>query len=78
MIAMLPYSPHTCNPDDVLAAQKQMRMVNWFCSDIQVRGEYPRYANRFFAENGISIQWNQGTRRSCGRARWTSTPSATT
>ena len=35
-------------------------MVNWFCSDIQVRGEYPSYANRFFAENGISIQMEPG------------------
>lgn len=56
MIAILPYYPHTCNPDDVLAAQQQMRMVNWFCSDIQVRGEYPSYSNRYFSENGISIR----------------------
>ena len=60
MIAQLPYYPHTCNPDDVLAAQQQMRMVNWFCSDIQVRGGYPSYSSRFFAENNISVQMEPG------------------
>ena len=29
MIGFLGYYPHTCNPDDVLAAQNQMQMVDW-------------------------------------------------
>lgn len=29
--------PFTCNPEDVLATQKEMRIMNWFCSDVQVR-----------------------------------------
>lgn len=47
--------PLTCNPDDVLEAQKQNRIVNWFASDVQVRGYYPSYAKRFFKENNIEL-----------------------
>lgn len=47
--------PYTCNPTDILECQKNMRIMNWFCSDVQVRGEYPTYMERFFAENNIHI-----------------------
>ena len=47
--------PLTCNPDDVIATQKEMQMMNWFCSDIQIRGIYPYYADRYFEEKGIRI-----------------------
>lgn len=60
MIGFLGYYPHTCNPDDVLAAQQQMQMVNWFSSDIQLRGYYPSYSNRYFQENNISVQFAEG------------------
>lgn len=60
MICFLTQYPATCNPDDMLAYQKEMRMKNWFCSDIQVRGYYPSYAERFFRENGISVQMEKG------------------
>lgn len=60
MIAFLPDYPYTCNPDDVLAAQSHMRMVNWFCSDVQVRGSYPSYSRRFFKENNVEIQMEPG------------------
>jgi 6-phospho-beta-glucosidase len=52
--------PYTCNPDDILEAQKQMQITNWFCSDVQVRGEYPYYADRFFEEKGITIKNEPG------------------
>jgi 6-phospho-beta-glucosidase len=52
--------PYTCNPDDVLEAQHQMQMMNWFTSDVQVRGEYPYYADRFFEEKGITIKKEPG------------------
>jgi len=48
--------PLTCHPSDILKTQQEMQMTNWFCSDVQVRGAYPYYAERFFAENQISIQ----------------------
>ncbi|MCD8370296.1 MAG: glycoside hydrolase family 1 protein [Clostridiales bacterium] len=52
--------PHTCNPDDVLKSQREMRMMNWFTSDVHVRGAYPTYMNRFFKENGITIAKEDG------------------
>jgi 6-phospho-beta-glucosidase len=52
--------PFTCNPDDVLECQKQMRIMNWFCSDIHARGYYPSYMDRFFEENNIVIKKEAG------------------
>ena len=52
--------PFTCNPEDVLATQKEMRIMNWFCSDVQVRGEYPAYMERYFEENNIKITFEEG------------------
>lgn len=60
MICFMTMYPNTCNPDDMLEAQKTMQMKNWYCSDIQVRGEYPSYAERFFEENDIHIQMEAG------------------
>ncbi len=54
------FYPLTPDPDDVLACQKQNQMMNWFCSDIQVRGEYPSYSKRYFAEHGIEIHKEPG------------------
>lgn len=48
--------PYSCRPEDMLLAQQQMQMTNWFTSDIQVRGAYPHYAKRFFAENSITVK----------------------
>ena len=36
--------------------QQKMQITNWFCSDVQVRGEYPSYMKRYFAENNITIR----------------------
>ena len=52
--------PLTCNPDDVIECQKEMQYMNWFASDIQVRGAYPYYEKRFFEENGIEIKKEAG------------------
>ncbi|WP_300120387.1 glycoside hydrolase family 1 protein [uncultured Enterococcus sp.] len=60
MIGFLGYYPYTCNPDDLLLAQEKMRMIDWFSSDIQVRGYYPSYAKRYFEKKGISIQQMPG------------------
>ncbi len=55
MIVFITMYPYTCNPDDIVETQKNMRIMNWMCSDIQVRGYYPSYAQRFFEEKGIQI-----------------------
>lgn len=52
--------PLTCNPDDVVENQKAMREMNWFVSDVQVRGHYPSYMERFFEENSIQIRKEPG------------------
>ena len=37
-----------------------MRITNWFCSDVQVRGYYPAYMNRYFKEHGIKVEFALG------------------
>lgn len=60
MICFITMYPSTCHPSDILEAQQKMQMLNWFCSDVQVRGAYPTYADRFFEENNISIHKKAG------------------
>lgn len=56
MICFITSYPYTCDPADVLACQKQMQMLNWYCSDVQVRGEYPYYAQKLWKDNGVTLQ----------------------
>lgn len=55
MLARMQTYPATCNPADVVMAQKVDRL-NLFFTDVQVRGEYPEYMNRYFAEHDITIK----------------------
>lgn len=60
---MLLYSctyPLTCNPDDILKAQQYNQFKNYFCSDVQCKGYYPSYMNRYFEENNIHIEMAEG------------------
>ncbi|MFQ7392299.1 MAG: glycoside hydrolase family 1 protein [Collinsella aerofaciens] len=50
----------TCDPVDVFATQQQMNSMNWYCSDVQVRGKYPFYAKRFWAENDVELAMEDG------------------
>ena len=52
--------PLTCSPDDVLKNQEYNRIMNYFCSDVQCRGAYPSYMNRYFKEHDITIQKKPG------------------
>lgn len=54
------FYPRTCNPDDIIATQKQDQVVNYFCDDVQVKGEYPFYIDRYFDENDIEIEIKDG------------------
>ena len=38
MICFITSYPRTCRPEDMLESQKQMQDLNWYCSDVQVRG----------------------------------------
>ncbi|MFT8394236.1 MAG: glycoside hydrolase family 1 protein [Liquorilactobacillus ghanensis] len=54
MLARMQTYPATPNPVDVQAAQAADQK-NLFFTDVQVRGEYPGFMNRYFAEQGIKI-----------------------
>lgn len=55
MLADLTAYPETANPDNVLLALKHNRL-NYFYTDIQFRGEYPKYILRYFNERNIPIE----------------------
>ena len=57
MSSHLTWYPHTCNPKDILACQEKDTMFNDFCSDVQVRGEYPEYALAYFRKNNIDYSF---------------------
>ena len=60
MIAYEALYPYTCNPEDVFLAQEREEMGNYFCSDVQVRGEYPHFAARYFKEHNVEIKMEDG------------------
>ena len=63
MICYLLSYPLTCNPKDVLKNQKNMEIVNYYCGDVQMRGEYPYFAKRFWKDNNIKIQMKYGDKQ---------------
>lgn len=52
--------PYSCHPKDNLMAQNSMQMGNYYCGDVQARGEYPPFAKRFWEENNITIEMLPG------------------
>ena len=60
MIVYATSYPLTCNPDDIILNQKHNHIMNYFCSDVQCRGYYPSYMNRYFKEQGIEITVEDG------------------
>lgn len=44
------------DPANVQATQEKSRMFNYFCNDLQVRGEYPTYALAYFENKGIELE----------------------
>lgn len=55
MLAAASTYPYSCNPDDVQRALEKDRETYFFI-DVQVRGQYPGYARRFFAEQQLQIE----------------------
>ena len=47
--------PATCKPEDAFASARFRQLKNFFYTDVLVRGQYPGYALRFFADNGIDV-----------------------
>ena len=50
----------TCDPQNVKIAIEKNRMKDFFFADVQLRGEYPVYALRYFKERNINIQMEDG------------------
>jgi 6-phospho-beta-glucosidase len=55
MVAYMTVYPRSCKPSDMLRAQGFDQIRNLLCGDVQVRGYYPSYSERYFAEHGIAI-----------------------
>jgi 6-phospho-beta-glucosidase len=55
MLAHITMYPLTCKPEDLLLQQEMDQLVNNFCADVQIRGEYPYYISNYFKKHGISI-----------------------
>lgn len=49
----------TCKPEDVLATLKHNQM-EYFFSDVLLRGSYPKYAFRFFEDFDIHVAFGEG------------------
>lgn len=56
MIAAFTSYPATPKPEDVMAALHNDQYNNFFYTDVLVRGEYPKYMNRYFYEHDICLE----------------------
>ena len=56
MLADFLVHPQTCHPDDVVFATEKNQMTMYFYADVQLRGVYPAYALRYFADHDIAIE----------------------
>ena len=54
MVADGTFYPSTCKPQDVILTMKKNRMQYYF-TDVQLRGGYPGYALRYFKDNDIHL-----------------------
>lgn len=52
MLAITTTYPYSCNPKDILLAQQQQQIANYYCGDVQVRGKYPAFAQRMWRNLG--------------------------
>lgn len=59
MLARMQNYPLTPNPKDVRESQQEDQL-NLFFTDVQVRGEYPEYMNRYFAKHHVHIEMEYG------------------
>lgn len=63
MLAMVPFYPRTCSPEDELAAQTAMEHRLYYYGDLHVWGEYPAYMEAFRRENGICLDITEQDRK---------------
>ncbi|MGL5296575.1 MAG: 6-phospho-beta-glucosidase [Culicoidibacterales bacterium] len=59
MMAMVPIYPYSCNPNDVMLCEEEMRK-RWYYSDVHVRGAYGTYAKKYWERQGLNIHMEPG------------------
>ncbi|MFU2205703.1 glycoside hydrolase family 1 protein [Streptococcus pluranimalium] len=59
MLARMEAYPATCHPDDIMQSITKDH-ENLFYADVQIRGKYPSYMNRFFKQNNINVVFEDG------------------
>ncbi len=62
MLAAGSVYPYSCRPEDVWESMKKDR-ENYFFIDVQVRGEYPAYAEKFLEQAGIRLEMGPWDRK---------------
>lgn len=60
MISCFCYYPLTAKPKDNLKLLQDEQMNQWFCSDILLKGIYPYYAEKYFKDNNILVEFKKG------------------
>lgn len=58
MIAMCPIYPATCNPKDILMAQKAMQKRYYF-TDVHVHGSYPSHMQQYFKNKSFNLDMTE-------------------
>lgn len=59
MLAMVPFYPRTCSPEDQLAALAAMEHRLYYYGDLHVFGEYPAYMNAFRRQHNIVLDMTE-------------------
>jgi len=59
MLSLSGVYPNTCHPDDVFETY-ELRRRSLFYSDVLLRGEYPNYIQRVWAENDVELEVEHG------------------
>lgn len=57
MLAQMTFYPLTPNPDDMLLVQEWTNIMDNFCGDVQVKGEYPWFMESYFRKQGVEIEF---------------------
>lgn len=60
MIIYAPVYAYDANPENEMHVLEESRIFNNFCTDVQVRGEYPSYINRYFKKHDIKLEIEDG------------------
>ncbi len=56
MLSYFAIYPKTCDPADILEAQRKQGLLNHFCADVMIRGHYPYFMDAYFRQQGIRLQ----------------------